>query len=65
MTKRDMIVMRGRQEVVTLIDFGNAKLTGNQPVSTRTRTGMVIGTPTYMSPEQSDGKGAIDHLTEN
>jgi serine/threonine protein kinase len=46
----------GRSQV-KLLDFGIAKLTdgGRDPRQERTRTGMIIGTPSYISPEQAAG----------
>jgi serine/threonine-protein kinase len=58
-----MLITRGREEQVKLLDFGIAKITAG-PASTKTRTGMVMGTPTYMSPEQCEGRGNIDHRTD-
>lgn len=49
---------------VKLLDFGIAKLTAPLPDSRRTQYGMVLGTPSYMSPEQCEGKGAIDHRSD-
>jgi eukaryotic-like serine/threonine-protein kinase len=50
----------GDKNFVKLLDFGIAKLTGDGGQSHKTRTGLVIGTPAYMSPEQCEGKGLID-----
>jgi serine/threonine-protein kinase len=51
----------GDKSFAKILDFGIAKLTGDGGTSSsKTRTGLVIGTPTYMSPEQCEGKGLID-----
>jgi eukaryotic-like serine/threonine-protein kinase len=53
-------------ELVKVLDFGIAKL-GQQASNTssvRTRTGSVMGTPAYMSPEQCRGTREIDHRTD-
>jgi serine/threonine protein kinase len=44
-----------------ILDFGLAKLTGKTRL---TKTATVMGTVTYMSPEQAHGKAAIDHHTD-
>jgi eukaryotic-like serine/threonine-protein kinase len=49
---------------VKLLDFGIAKLAAPSPTQRRTRFGMVLGTPAFMSPEQCEGKGAIDHRSD-
>ena len=56
---------KGEKPQVKLLDFGLAKLTGkdNQQTFERTRTGMVMGTPLYLSPEQAKGQ-KIDPATD-
>jgi serine/threonine-protein kinase len=54
----------GDKNFVKILDFGIAKLTGHGSTSSKTRTGLVIGTPAYMSPEQCEGKGQIDHRSD-
>jgi serine/threonine protein kinase len=49
---------------VKVLDFGIAKLTTPAPGVRKTVYGMVLGTPAYMSPEQCEGKGAIDHRSD-
>jgi hypothetical protein len=50
---------RERSEVPKLIDFGLAKLALTPDDDKVTRTGQILGTPHYMSPEQISGK-AVD-----
>ncbi|WP_437478933.1 protein kinase [Sorangium sp. So ce1014] len=52
---------QGGQRIVKLLDFGVAKMTdqslGNGGM---TKSGALLGSPLYMSPEQARGSGAID-----
>jgi serine/threonine protein kinase len=51
----------GEGDRVTLTDFGIAKAASE--AEQLTRTGTLVGTPEYMSPEQAEG-GVIDHRTD-
>jgi hypothetical protein len=52
------------EEIVKIVDFGIAQLRTNEEAAVGakqrrlTRTGMIFGTPEYMSPEQAGGKHA-------
>jgi eukaryotic-like serine/threonine-protein kinase len=54
----------GEPMVVKVIDFGISKIAGGDPDRWRTQTGMVLGTPNYMSPEQARGAAGVDHRTD-
>jgi serine/threonine-protein kinase len=59
----------GRQ-IVKILDFGVAKMSTGWDTaqsgghSVKTRTGSLMGTPLYMSPEQCRGSGKLDHRTD-
>lgn len=51
----------GHPDFVKIIDFGISKFSQlDSDGLSMTKTGMLVGTPYYMSPEQARGKGGID-----
>src|SRR6185503_8618431 len=57
------LITRGSDlDFVKVLDFGIAKLMQAEPAAAdvKTKTGALIGTPTYMSPEQCRG-APVDH----
>ncbi len=46
------VTQRRGREHVTVLDFGIAKLAGDAGAEKITKTGMICGTPAYLSPEQ-------------
>jgi serine/threonine-protein kinase len=51
------------REIVKVLDFGVAKSSG-PTAGGHTKTGAIMGTPYYMSPEQAQGTRAVDHRTD-
>jgi serine/threonine-protein kinase len=61
--KPDNILLSNRHAMVT--DFGVARaLSEAVGAATVTRTGMAVGTPAYMAPEQAAGDVEIDHRAD-
>jgi hypothetical protein len=57
--KPENLMLEGKQRRVLVMDFGIAKSVAGPP-SALTATGMIFGTPTYMSPEQATGSKEVD-----
>jgi serine/threonine-protein kinase len=49
---------------VKILDFGIAKLADSHFGSSKTRTGSLLGTPSYMAPEQCRGLPNVDHRVD-
>jgi eukaryotic-like serine/threonine-protein kinase len=60
------IVKNDEEEVAKVLDFGIAKAssTFGPTTGSNTRTGAILGTPYYMSPEQAEGNRLVDHRTD-
>jgi len=54
------IVRNDDEEIAKVLDFGIAKSQGSLGADSATRTGAVMGTPYYMSPEQISGAKNVD-----
>jgi serine/threonine protein kinase len=51
-------------DVTKVVDFGIAKFADRSTMTSATRTGSVLGTPFYMSPEQARGLRSVDHRSD-
>ncbi len=52
------------REIAKVLDFGIAKAAGAGTPGANTRTGAMLGTPYYMSPEQAQGTRAVDFRSD-
>jgi serine/threonine-protein kinase len=62
--KPDNILLEGTRRRVMVTDFGIAKALSDIGSGTLTGTGVAIGTPAYMSPEQAAGDREIDATSD-
>ncbi len=61
----NVFVVRTTPESVKILDFGIAKvMDAAGGMGTRTRTGMLLGTPAFMSPEQARSARDADHRSD-
>ncbi|WP_433930348.1 protein kinase [Sorangium cellulosum] len=60
----NIFLARQGEEVVKILDFGVAKATGTGLAADATKTGTLIGSPHYMSPEQVRRSKTMDHRSD-
>jgi serine/threonine protein kinase len=58
------LARQGAEEVVKILDFGIAKMTGLGVTGPATKTGTLLGSPLYMSPEQIRRSKEVDHRSD-
>jgi hypothetical protein len=58
------IVQNDDVEIVKVLDFGIAKAAGLGPSTEMTKTGQLLGSPHYMSPEQARKSKELDHRAD-
>ena len=57
------VTFQGNEDIPKILDFGIAKVAGNDGQNNLTRTGTIFGTPFYMAPEQALGN-PVDARTD-
>ena len=62
--KPENIMLEGKGRRVQLMDFGISKAIDSGEGSGLTSTGILVGTPHYMSPEQAAGDSSLDHRSD-
>ncbi len=61
----NIFLVRGEdEEIVKVLDFGVAKIPRSISSEEMTKSGILVGTPRYMSPEQARGVKTIDHRSD-
>jgi len=61
------LVQNEDEEIAKVLDFGVAKILERSELvldGEQTRTGSILGTPYYMSPEQAQGNKTVDYRTD-